>query len=147
MAVFGGASALARAIGRSDGAIRKWLRGDSEPNVSDLRAICRASGASVEWLVTGEGDSQLIPGVRESQRRYGELRLVDDDLLEHIITAVDEEARSTSAENRCKQEIRCSHDSLRAEPGERLHRSQAQSRASSGSPGDSGFCYITPPLK
>lgn len=96
--VFGGASALARAIGRSDGAIRKWLRGDSEPNVSDLRAICLASGASVEWLVTGKGDSQLIPGVRESHPRYGELRLVDDNLLEHIITAVDEEARSSSAE-------------------------------------------------
>ncbi len=84
----------ARAIGRSDGAIRKWLRGDSEPNVSDLRAICLASGASVEWLVTGKGDSRLIPGVRESHPRYGELRLVDDNLLEHIITAVDEEARS-----------------------------------------------------
>jgi len=39
----GGASALARMVTRSEGAVRKWLRGECEPNVTDLRAICEAT--------------------------------------------------------------------------------------------------------
>jgi transcriptional regulator with XRE-family HTH domain len=52
---YGSTSALARTIDRSEGAIRKWLRGQSEPAVSDLRAICDATNTSVEWLVMGRG--------------------------------------------------------------------------------------------
>jgi transcriptional regulator with XRE-family HTH domain len=52
---YGSTSALARIIDRSEGAIRKWLRGQSEPAVSDLRAICDATNTSVEWLVMGRG--------------------------------------------------------------------------------------------
>jgi hypothetical protein len=40
---------------RSEGALRKWLRGLSEPNVTDLRSICEITGTSVEWLVMGRG--------------------------------------------------------------------------------------------
>jgi hypothetical protein len=53
---YGSANALAGAIQRSEGAIRKWLRGTSEPTVSDVRAICEATKTNVEWLVTGRGD-------------------------------------------------------------------------------------------
>lgn len=53
---YGSTSALARHIDRSEGAVRKWLRGQSEPSVSDLRAICTISDTSVEWLVMGIGD-------------------------------------------------------------------------------------------
>ena len=52
--VHGGASGLAKAIERSDGC-RNWLRGGSEPNVTDLRAVCDQTGTSIEWLVTGQG--------------------------------------------------------------------------------------------
>jgi hypothetical protein len=52
----GGASALARVIERSEGAVRKWLRAESEPNVTDLRAICEATATSVGWLVSGRGE-------------------------------------------------------------------------------------------
>ncbi|MEJ1961597.1 MAG: helix-turn-helix transcriptional regulator [Gammaproteobacteria bacterium] len=55
---YGSTSSLARAIERSEGAVRKWLRGQSEPNVTDLRAICQVSGTSVEWLVMGWGERQ-----------------------------------------------------------------------------------------
>jgi transcriptional regulator with XRE-family HTH domain len=57
---YGTAVALAQAIGRSEGAIRKWLRGQSEPNVSDLRAICEATNTNVEWMVLGCGDPQRM---------------------------------------------------------------------------------------
>jgi transcriptional regulator with XRE-family HTH domain len=52
---YGSTNALARVIDRSEGALRKWLRGQSEPAVSDLRAICDATNTSVEWLVMGRG--------------------------------------------------------------------------------------------
>ncbi|HWP94930.1 MAG TPA: helix-turn-helix transcriptional regulator [Gammaproteobacteria bacterium] len=52
---YGSANALAAAIGRSEGALRNWLAGKSEPDVSDLRAICEATGTRVEWLVNGQG--------------------------------------------------------------------------------------------
>ncbi len=41
---YGSASGLAKAIERSEGAVRKWLRGESEPNVTDLRAVFAANG-------------------------------------------------------------------------------------------------------
>jgi transcriptional regulator with XRE-family HTH domain len=52
---YGSTSSLARHMDRSEGALRKWLRGLSEPNVTDLRAICEITGTSVEWLVMGRG--------------------------------------------------------------------------------------------
>ena len=52
----GGASSLARVIARSEGAVRKWLRAESEPNVTDLRAICEATSTSIAWLVGGSGE-------------------------------------------------------------------------------------------
>jgi DNA-binding phage protein len=52
----GGASALARVIARSEGAVRKWLRAESEPNVTDLRAICAATATDIAWLVSGTSE-------------------------------------------------------------------------------------------
>lgn len=92
---FGGASALAKAIGRSEGAVRKWIRGDSEPNVSDLCAICRISGTNVAWLATGEHSRpEGTEGVREDPAIYRVARAqeLDDDLLESALCAVDEES-------------------------------------------------------
>ena len=69
------------------------MRGESEPNVSDLRAICRVSGASAQWLVNGVGESGLIaPGVREMAPSYGSAAVMNGDLLVEIITAVEEAA-------------------------------------------------------
>ena len=52
---YGSTSGFARAINRSEGAVRKWLRGQSEPSVTDLRAICETTQSSIEWLVFGRG--------------------------------------------------------------------------------------------
>jgi transcriptional regulator with XRE-family HTH domain len=66
---YGSTSSIARVIDRSEGAVRKWLRGQSEPNVSDLRAICKATGADVKWLVMG--DAPTVLQVREPHTPYG----------------------------------------------------------------------------
>ena len=96
----GSASALAKAIGRSEGAVRKWLRAESEPNVTDLRAICEVTHIRIHWLVTGEGPREQaeLEGttVREPSPAYrpaAHAALVLP-LLEAVIAAADEELRA-----------------------------------------------------
>jgi transcriptional regulator with XRE-family HTH domain len=83
----GSASGLAKAIERSEGAVRKWLRGESEPNVTDLRAICQATQTRIHWLVTGEG-------ARELQAESEEASALDLPLLEAVIGATDAQLRA-----------------------------------------------------
>ena len=84
----GGASALARVIARSEGAVRKWLRAESEPNVTDLRAICEATATSIAWLVSGSGErSGMAPD--ESAPRDG--ASAECALLEALLERVDAE--------------------------------------------------------
>jgi transcriptional regulator with XRE-family HTH domain len=49
----GKVTSLASEIGRSEGALRKWLRGEAEPNLTDLRLLSAATGVGIEWLVIG----------------------------------------------------------------------------------------------
>jgi len=93
IASYGSVTALANAIQRSDGAVRKWLRGLSEPNVSDLRSICAVTGARIDWLVDGVGDSGLTSRVREPDAGYEVMAQsrMDNTLLEGIMSTVDEE--------------------------------------------------------
>ena len=101
---YGSASSLAKAIERSEGAVRKWLRGESEPNVTDLRTVCERTGTRIEWLVAGRGQREAEPaGVRDTDpRNYKEAaspaESVNIQLLEAILSAVREELRSTGIE-------------------------------------------------
>ena len=104
--VYGSASALAKAIDRSEGAVRKWLRGESEPNVTDLRCVCEQTATSIEWLVTGNGLRETQPqamrdGVREPPPppyQNAPREQVNTQLLEGILLAVQEELRNAGLE-------------------------------------------------
>jgi DNA-binding ferritin-like protein (Dps family) len=50
---YGSISMTAAAIKRSEGALRKWILGASEPNASDLRSICEVTGTEINWLLFG----------------------------------------------------------------------------------------------
>jgi transcriptional regulator with XRE-family HTH domain len=103
---YGSASGLAKAIERSEGAVRKWLRGESEPNVTDLRAVCEQTGTSIEWLVTGRGlreaqGQELHAGIRDSAPpayHPATRELLNAQLLEGILLAVQEELRNAGLE-------------------------------------------------
>ena len=98
----GSASSLAKAIARSEGAVRKWLRGESEPNVTDLRTLCDVTQTRIEWLVTGEGprhmqaESETGSTVRESPPpyRHSPHGKLDLPLLEAVMAAADEQLRA-----------------------------------------------------
>src|SRR5262249_53480841 len=99
---YGSASGLAKAIERSEGAVRKWLRGESEPNVTDLRAVCEQTSTSIEWLVTGHGlrESQA-QGIRDAPPQPYQPAIrepLNGQLLEGILLAVQEELRNAGLE-------------------------------------------------
>ena len=99
---YGSASGLAKAIERSEGAVRKWLRGESEPNVTDLRAVCEQTSTSIEWLVTGQGQREaLAQGIRDAAPHpYQPVTRepLNGQLLEGILLAVQEELRNAGLE-------------------------------------------------
>ena len=53
IASYGSVTATAAAMKRSEGALRKWIRGASEPSASDLRSICELTGTRIDWLIFG----------------------------------------------------------------------------------------------
>jgi len=96
---YGSANSIAKSIDRSEGAVRKWLRGESEPNVTDLRTLCEHTRTSIEWLVTGRGRrdapaSSLQEGAPPPYERSG--RPLNQALLEGIILAVDAELSNSA---------------------------------------------------
>lgn len=68
--------------------MRKWLRAESEPNVTDLRALCEATTTSIAWLVNGSGESALLVQGGAAAR---EGVLADCALLEALLERVDAE--------------------------------------------------------
>ena len=49
------ADRLARAVGVSPSAFRKWLKGEAEPSRERLVALADAAGVPIAWLAKGEG--------------------------------------------------------------------------------------------
>jgi transcriptional regulator with XRE-family HTH domain len=114
----GSASGLAKAISRSEGAVRKWLRGESEPNVTDLRALGEVTHTSIEWLVSGQGAREMrptsdasrgnaqphlssaaeAPAAQRQHLSHGPQTTLDVALLEAVIGAVDEQLRAAGPE-------------------------------------------------
>jgi transcriptional regulator with XRE-family HTH domain len=97
---YGNTSSIARAIDRSEGAVRKWLRGESEPNVSDLRALCQATGTNVEWLVMGRGNRLGPSEIRDPPAVYATPMPppLDYRLLDAIMAMIEDEARTAGLE-------------------------------------------------
>lgn len=98
---YGSANSIARTIDRSEGAVRKWLRGESEPNVTDLRALCEQTHTSIEWLVTGRGRREAIPTLQETpppSYRNEPDKPLNYALLEAIMDAIDVEVRKNALE-------------------------------------------------
>jgi transcriptional regulator with XRE-family HTH domain len=98
---YGSANSIAKAIQRSEGAVRKWLRGESEPNVTDLRAICEQTHTSIEWLVTGRGRREAVQLLETPPPNYEnepDKPPLNYALLEAIMDAIDLEVSKDALE-------------------------------------------------
>src|ERR1700751_1838292 len=65
------ADRLARSMGVSPSAFRKWLKGEAEPSRERLVALARASGVGVAWLAEGEGPEPVFETMAGNRRRLG----------------------------------------------------------------------------
>ncbi len=59
-------NALAKEAGVSEGTIRKWAAGDSEPSRDRLLAFARAAGVDPYWLLDGTGSMRPPGGAGEA---------------------------------------------------------------------------------
>jgi phage repressor protein C with HTH and peptisase S24 domain len=65
------ADRLARAMGVSPSAFRKWLKGEAEPSRERLVALARTAGVGIAWLAEGEGPAPILEPIRGNRRRPG----------------------------------------------------------------------------
>ncbi|MCZ7583944.1 MAG: helix-turn-helix domain-containing protein [Deltaproteobacteria bacterium] len=71
---FGGSNVrFADAIDVTEGSVRGWIRGDHRPGAEVIDAVCRVSGVSPQWLLTGKGSRDQTLAALPSP----ELRLVE----------------------------------------------------------------------
>ncbi len=61
---------FARSCQLSETALRKYLNGESTPNLERLIAIANQSGVTVEWLATGKGEKYPPQNVAEPEGSY-----------------------------------------------------------------------------
>ena len=65
------ADRLARAMGVSPSAFRKWLKGEAEPSRERLVALARTAGVGVAWLAEGDGPEPVFKPAGGGRRRQG----------------------------------------------------------------------------
>ncbi|OQY20117.1 MAG: hypothetical protein B6I36_02425 [Desulfobacteraceae bacterium 4572_35.1] len=53
---------FAQQCGVSEGALRRYLSGSSEPGLSAMKGMARAASVNIEWLATGEGPKRKNEG-------------------------------------------------------------------------------------
>lgn len=66
------ADRLARAMGVSPSAFRKWLKGEAEPSRERLVALAHAAGVGVAWLAEGEGPEPSFESNGPGRRRLSD---------------------------------------------------------------------------
>lgn len=54
-------NALAKKLGRSQGSVQAWVRGQSLPAIKGAIQIAGKLGVCVEWLLTGDGPKKAKP--------------------------------------------------------------------------------------
>src|ERR1700712_4286804 len=62
------ADRLARAMGVSPSAFRKWLKGEAEPSRERLVALAHGAGVGVAWVAEGEGPTPTFEPVGNRRR-------------------------------------------------------------------------------
>ncbi len=71
------ADRLARAVGVSPSAFRKWLKGEAEPSRERLVALAEAAGVSIAWLARGQGPEPRLRDLRGTPKASVEAERLD----------------------------------------------------------------------
>jgi transcriptional regulator with XRE-family HTH domain len=66
----GSATEIARMCGFSEGVVRSWRDGNTDPSRARCVTLARTLGISLVWLVAGEGSLQIDPNVPNMDDQY-----------------------------------------------------------------------------
>jgi hypothetical protein len=66
----GSATEIARMCGFSEGVVRSWRDGNTDPSRARCVTLARTLGISLVWLVAGEGTLQIDPNVPTLDDQY-----------------------------------------------------------------------------
>ena len=78
-------SQVASLIGVPPQYISSWLRGELVPSLASLEKFVAATGASWDWLITGQGKvSHKIPASQTQAEIMAQFRLIDTQISTHI---------------------------------------------------------------
>ncbi|MHB1059318.1 MAG: helix-turn-helix domain-containing protein [Rhodanobacter sp.] len=66
----GSATEIARMCGFSEGVVRSWRDGNTDPSRARCVTLARTLGISLVWLVAGEGTPQIDPSVPNLDDQY-----------------------------------------------------------------------------
>jgi transcriptional regulator with XRE-family HTH domain len=66
----GSATEIARMCGFSEGVVRSWRDGNTDPSRARCVTLARTLGISLVWLVAGEGSLQIDPGTLNMEDQY-----------------------------------------------------------------------------
>lgn len=92
-----GHRAFARMCGLSETALRKYINGESTPNIERLISISKAAGVSIDWLVTGseplhsdERESNLHENAPVQIPEISILKVIDKDVMVMAIEVLEQ---------------------------------------------------------
>lgn len=97
----------ARRWGVSQAAARKWLEGESIPEMQRIIAISRDAAVSVEWLLTGRGPKRVLadaPSTSEPSALYSTAPSPQSELLKLFDQLTSAQQESVLAELRATVE-------------------------------------------
>ncbi|HZX71244.1 MAG TPA: helix-turn-helix transcriptional regulator [Rhodanobacter sp.] len=66
----GSATEIARMCGFSEGVVRSWRDGNTDPSRARCVTLARTLGISLVWLVAGEGAIQADPSTKPADEQY-----------------------------------------------------------------------------
>lgn len=66
----GSATEIARMCGFSEGVVRSWRDGNTDPSRARCVTLAKTLGISLVWLVAGEGTLQVDPAPASSDEQY-----------------------------------------------------------------------------
>jgi hypothetical protein len=72
----GSATEIARMCGFSEGVIRSWRDGNTDPSRARCVTLARTLGISLVWLVAGEGSLQVDPNVLSMDEQFSSEKAV-----------------------------------------------------------------------
>lgn len=66
----GSATEIARMCGFSEGVVRSWRDGNTDPSRARCVTLARTLGISLVWLVAGEGSLQIDPNIPNMDEQF-----------------------------------------------------------------------------